>query len=227
MHLRNGFEEEFPGDTWNELTEKVASSLSLSVVSLASFLAGEKTRFFACTGVIIGHIKSMTKILTSASLVTVDKKIDENLKIQVLLPTNKHAEGKLQHYDLRYNVAVVTITGFHCRRIAKLHSKGNGSSTKVVGIGRIFETGELMATSGVLTDNSSKLVSKDNGASTCKITVAGIGGPLISHNGNFIGMNFYGAKETPYVPRYIIQKLLNDFDGKGYFAADGRAGKRK
>ncbi|CAO2164708.1 unnamed protein product [Urochloa humidicola] len=81
MHLRNGFEEEFPGDTWNELTEKVASSLSLSVVSLASFLAGEKTRFFACTGVIIGHIKSMTKILTSASLVTVDKKIDENLKV--------------------------------------------------------------------------------------------------------------------------------------------------
>ncbi|CAO2179541.1 unnamed protein product [Urochloa humidicola] len=227
MHLRNGFEEEFPGDTWNELTEKVASSLSLSVVSLASYLAGEKTRFFACTGVIIGHIKSMTKILTSASLVTVDKKIDENLKIQVLLPTNKHAEGKLQHYDLRYNVVVVTITGFHCRRTAKLHSKGDGSSTKVVGIGRIFETGELMATSGVLTDNSSKLASEDNGTSTCKITVAGIGGPLISHNGNFIGMNFYGAKETPYVPRYIIQKLLNDFDGKGYVAADGRAGKRK
>ncbi|CAN6165492.1 unnamed protein product [Urochloa humidicola] len=228
MHLRNGFEEKFPGDTWKDLTEKVASSLSLSVVSLASFLdggAGEKTRVFACTGVIIGHIKSMTKILTSASLVTVDKKIDENLKIQVLLPTNKHAEGKLQHYDLDYNIAVVTVTGFNCRRIAKLHTKGNdGSSTEVAGIGRIFETGELMATTGVLTDNSSKLVSEDIGASTCKITVAGIGGPLISRNGNFIGMNFHGAKETPYVPRYIIQKLLKEFDGKGYFAADDRAG---
>ncbi|CAL4992624.1 unnamed protein product [Urochloa decumbens] len=227
MHLRNGFEEKFPGDTWNKLTEKVASSLSLSVVSLASFLDGgarEKTRFFACTGVIIGSFKSMTRILTSASLVTVNKKIDENLKIQVLLPTNKHTEGKLQDYDLRYNIAVVTITDFHCRRIANLHAKRDDESyPKVVAIGRIFETGELMATSGVLTDNSSKLVSEETGASTCKVTKAGIGGPLIAHNGNFIGMNFYGAKETPYVPRNIILKLLKEFDRKGCVAADDRA----
>lgn len=37
MELRRNFEEEFAGDIWNKLTEKVALDISLSVVSLASF----------------------------------------------------------------------------------------------------------------------------------------------------------------------------------------------
>ena len=45
---------------------------------------------------------------------------------------------------------------------------------------------------------------------------AGIGGPLIDLCGNFIGMNFYGAKRTPYLPRHIILEQLKDFDRKGY-----------
>jgi hypothetical protein len=44
--------------------------------------AGE-TRFFACTGVLIGHHKSTTRILTSASLVRIANKneIDGKLKV--------------------------------------------------------------------------------------------------------------------------------------------------
>jgi hypothetical protein len=45
---------------------------------------------------------------------------------------------------------------------------------------------------------------------------AGIGGPLIDFCGNFIGMNFYDVKRTPYLPRHIILETLKDFDGKGY-----------
>jgi len=73
-----------------------------------------------------------------------------------------------------------------------------------------------MATIGVLTDNSSNLVSEEHGISTCKITKAGIGGPLIDLCGNFIGMNFYGAKRNPYLPRHIILEQLKYFDRKGY-----------
>ncbi|CAL5004234.1 unnamed protein product [Urochloa decumbens] len=216
MQLRENFEEEFAGDIWNRLTKKVALDTSLSVVSLASF-HGE-TRFFACTGVLIGSHKSITRILTSASLVRFSNKnmIDGRLKIRVLLPNKKHAIGKLQHHNLYYNIAVVSIRNFHCRRIAKLHIEEPvyASNNEVVAIGRTFETGKLMATSGMLTE----LVSERHRISTCKITKAGIGGPLIDLCGNFIGMNFYDAKRTPYLPRHIILELLKDFDRKGYVA---------
>ncbi|CAO2164514.1 unnamed protein product [Urochloa humidicola] len=220
MELRKNFEEEFAEDIWNRLTKKVDLDISLSVVSLASF-HGE-TRFFACTGVLIGCHKSTTRILTSASLVRIANKneIDGNLKIQVLLPDNKHATGKVEHYNLNYNIAVISIEGFHCSRMAKLHTEEPVvPPNEVVAIGRTFETGKLMATSGVLTDNSSNIVSEEHGISTCKITKAGIGGPLIDFCGNFIGMNFYGAKRTPYLPRHIILEQLKDFDGKGSAAA--------
>ncbi|XP_034577273.1 uncharacterized protein [Setaria viridis] len=222
MELRKNFEEEFAGDIWNRLTKKVALDTSLSVVSLASF-RGE-TRFFACTGVLIGRHKSITRILTSASLVRFANKneIDGSLKIRVLLPNKKHATGKLQHHNLHYNIAVVSIRNFHCRRIAKLHIEKPVyplNDNQVVAIGRTFDTGKLMATSGVLTDNSSNLVSEEHGICTCKITKAGIGGPLIDFCGNFIGMNFYDAKRTPYLPRHIILEQLKDFDRKGSAAA--------
>ncbi|RCV44242.1 hypothetical protein SETIT_9G357800v2 [Setaria italica] len=222
MELRKNFEEEFAGDIWNRLTKKVALDTSLSVVSLASF-RGE-TRFFACTGVLIGRHKSITRILTSASLVRLANKneIDGSLKIRVLLPNKKHATGKLQHHNLHYNIAVVSIRNFHCRRIAKLHIEKPVyplNDNQVVAIGSTFDTGKLMATSGVLTDNSSNLVSEEHGICTCKITKAGIGGPLIDFCGNFIGMNFYDAKRTPYLPRHIILEQLKDFDRKGSAAA--------
>ncbi|CAL5009885.1 unnamed protein product [Urochloa decumbens] len=219
MELRENFEEEFAGDIWNRLTKKVALDTSLSVVSLASF-HGE-TRFFACTGVLIGFHKSTTRILTSASLVRIANKneIDGNLKIQVLLPDNKHATGKVKHHNLNYNIAVVSIEGFHCSQMVLHTEEPDVPPNEVVAIGRTFETGKLMATSGVLTDNSSNIVSEEHGISTCKITKAGIGGPLIDFCGNFIGMNFYDAKGTPYLPRHIILEQLKDFDGKGPAAA--------
>jgi len=221
MELCRNFEEEFGRDVWNSrLPKKVALDTSLSVVSLASF-RGE-TRFFVCTGVLIGRHKSITRILTSASLVRFANKneINRSLKIRVLLPNKKHATGKLQHHNLHYNIAVVSIRNFHCRRIAKLHfEKAVYPPNEVLAIGRTFETGKLMATIGVLTDNSRNLVSEEHGISTCKITKAGIGGPLIDLCGNFIGMNFYGAKRTPYLPRHIILEQLKYFDRKGSAAA--------
>jgi len=145
MELCRNFEEEVARDVWNSrLPKKVALDTSLSVVSLASF-HGE-TRFFVCTGVLIGRHKSITRILTSASLVRFANKneINRSLKIRVLLPNKKHATGQLQHHNLHYNIAVVSIRNFHCRRIAKLHfEKAVYPPNEVVAIGRTFETGKL------------------------------------------------------------------------------------
>ena len=43
---------------------------------------------------------------------------------------------------------------------------------------------------------------------------AGIGGPLIDCDGNFIGMDFYGLIETPYLPRNVVVEVLRSFDAK-------------
>lgn len=54
-------------------------------------------------------------ILTSASLVSdfvVDKKIAENLRIEVLLPNKERRVGAVQHYNLHYNVALVNAKDF-------------------------------------------------------------------------------------------------------------------
>lgn len=38
-----------------------------------------------------------------------------------------------------------------------------------------------------------------------------VGGPLMDFDGNFIGMNYYDAKETPFVPSFIVLKCLKQF----------------
>ncbi|XP_047057871.1 uncharacterized protein LOC124664380 [Lolium rigidum] len=77
-----------------------------------------------------------------------------------------------------------------------------------------------MAASGTLFDKKRELECDDLKISTCEISKAGIGGPLIDFNGNFIGMNFYGLEETPYMPKDIILKLLTNFDAEGTVDAD-------
>uniref|UniRef100_A0A8I6XPU5 Uncharacterized protein n=1 Tax=Hordeum vulgare subsp. vulgare TaxID=112509 RepID=A0A8I6XPU5_HORVV len=78
-----------------------------------------------------------------------------------------------------------------------------------------------MATGGIVIDKPSKLDCKELKISTCKITKAGIGGPLIDFGGNFIGMNFYGLEETPYIPVNLILEVLKNFDAQGTITREG------
>ncbi|VAH57023.1 unnamed protein product [Triticum turgidum subsp. durum] len=215
--LRYSFEEEFSEDIWNKLSERAASNMSRVVVALASF-SGE-ARLFACTGVFIDSNGFTTRVLTSGSLVRSnddESKVADNLKIEVHLPDKRHVTGILQHYDLHYNVAVIIIEKLRCTRTAIINNKvETGTHSPVLAIGRVYESGKLMAASGIVINKESKLDCKDLRISTCQITKAGIGGPLIDSDGNFIGMNFYGLEETPYMPRDTIVKLLGNFDAKG------------
>ncbi|TKW10964.1 hypothetical protein SEVIR_6G203400v4 [Setaria viridis] len=200
MRLINTFEEEFVEDTWSKLSKKVAS--------------GEE-RFFACTGIFIGFNESTSRVLTSASLVRTsadEYKIADNLKIKVYLPNKQVAEGTLQRYNLSYNIAVVSVMGFRCLRTAAFNNRQIEPHMEVVAVGRIFESGKLMATSGKVADKEGNLDCKELMISTCKVTKAGIGGPLIDFDGNFIGMNFHGKEETHYLPRSIVLERLRLFE---------------
>uniref|UniRef100_A0A453L8D4 Uncharacterized protein n=1 Tax=Aegilops tauschii subsp. strangulata TaxID=200361 RepID=A0A453L8D4_AEGTS len=210
MHLEGDFEEEFGIAMWSEPTRKVASMKSWGVVALASF--NGKERHFACTGVSVDCNESTSIILTSASLVRTsgdENKIIDNLRIEVCLPMEQRIIGTLQHYDLSYNVAVVSIPN-SCKNHAAIIFE-EPQTKVVVALGRAFKSGNLMATDGSVTGGRNKFDYRELKFSTCKITKAGIGGPLFDLNGNFVGMNFYDSDGTPYLPSDIIQNLLRSF----------------
>jgi S1-C subfamily serine protease len=133
----------------------------------------------------------------------------------VYLPNKLVVTGTLQHYNLEYNVAVISVMGFRCLRTAEFHNQVQiEPQREVVAVGRVFESGKLMATSGIVTGKEGKLDCKELMVTTCKITKAGIGGPLIDLDGNFLGMNFYGMKETYFLPRNIILGLMKHFEAE-------------
>ncbi|TVU43752.1 hypothetical protein EJB05_10243, partial [Eragrostis curvula] len=216
MILVNTFEEPF-GDirgkgVWSKLGEKAYSRINRSVVALASF-SGEK-RNFACTGLFIGWNGS-TKILTSASLIRNsgdESSIVENLRIEVLLPSNRRINGTLEHYDLHYNVALVSVKNRYDLRPANtLLSWFRGFD--VAAVGRCFKSGALMATSGKLIFSTGTLDCDFLKYSSCKITKVGIGGPLVTLDGDVLGMNFYDKKiGTPYLSWSHIAKILASFE---------------
>ena len=95
----------------------------------------------------------------------------DSLQIQVYLPNKLVVTGTLQHYNLEYNVAVISVMGFHCLRTAEFHNQVQiEPQREVVAIGRVFESGKLMATSGIVTGKESTLDCKELMVTTCKIT---------------------------------------------------------
>uniref|UniRef100_A0A0E0GWG0 Uncharacterized protein n=1 Tax=Oryza nivara TaxID=4536 RepID=A0A0E0GWG0_ORYNI len=206
--LAYSFEENF-GFVYGEVIKKFPCDIHQSVVALASFK----------------EWKGCTIILTSASLVAESgdrNKIDENLRIEVLLPNEQRRQGTLQHYSLHYNVALVSVNDmdFHARPAnMKLD---NECPPQVAALGRCFESGKIMAVCGDLVDWTGTLDCNFLIRSSCKTTKAGIGGPLIGLDGKVIGMNFYDKKiGTPYMPWDVILKILACFENENSAAEVG------
>ncbi|CAL5009734.1 unnamed protein product [Urochloa decumbens] len=232
MILVNSFEQPFGdvygkdvrGGVWKLLKKRVSKGISRNVVSLASF--NGNTRFFACTGFFIDwddkcRDNNVSTILTSASLVRNSDPSDsetkgiEGLKIKVKPSKGPLLEGSLIHYNLDYNVALVSVKNYSACPLAICKRNLISESSKVVAVGRCFETGELMASSGELVAWSGSFDCELLLYSTCKITKAGIGGPLVDIDGNFIGMNFYDPKlGTPAVSCDDIVDILECFKKK-------------
>ncbi|CAL4945461.1 unnamed protein product [Urochloa decumbens] len=229
MILINTFEDPFGDEcgegVWRELSETTSSIIHENIVALASF--NGETRFSACTGFFI-EWNGCSTVLTSASLVRksgYENKIVENLRIEVLLPTKKRVEGTLQHYDLHYNVALVSVKGFHASHPAKIQHLWD-DDCDVVAVGYCFKSGKLMAARGEQFGMPVTLDCKYLCYSTCKITKAGIGGPLLDFDGRFIGMNFYEKKVgTPFLLWREILDVLEHFKTDGSVAKVDHAGK--
>ncbi|KAL6650115.1 hypothetical protein ACP70R_014339 [Stipagrostis hirtigluma subsp. patula] len=214
--LVNSFEDNFGykrGEgVWSELSRKVSSNIDRNIVALASF--NGETRVFACTGFFI-EWKGCKTILTSASLVRNsgdENKIIENLRIEVLLSNNRRREGTLLHYNLHYNVALVSVKDCLAIHAADIQPQYRKCSV-VLAAGRCFKSGILMAAGGQLVDWTGTLDCDLLVYSSCKITKAGIGGPLVDINGHVVGMNFYDKKiGTPLLLWDKIQIILNHFE---------------
>ncbi|XP_051184479.1 uncharacterized protein [Lolium perenne] len=225
MILVNTFEEPFGNKcgegVWRKLSETTSDILKRNVVALASFRG--KERFFACTGLFI-EWNGRAIILTSASLLREsgykDQKIVTNLRIEVLLPNKNCTEGKLEYVNLHYNVALVSVKDFSACQPVKVEERWPGSG-EVLALGRYFSSGILMAAKGQRYSRpGGSFDCKYLGYSTCKITKAGIGGPLLDYDGKFVGMNFYDkyVGHTPYLSWCEILPLLEYFKTKGAVA---------
>ncbi|KAK3132545.1 hypothetical protein QOZ80_6AG0524230 [Eleusine coracana subsp. coracana] len=107
-------------------------------------------------------------------------------------------------------VALVGVNDF-CHRAppAKLKQIEIPLSSKVVAVGCLFESGVLVAAHGERTYWRGRVSCKALSHSTCKITKAGIGGPHVNVDGDFIGMNFYDDKlGTPFKSCSDLCKVL-------------------
>uniref|UniRef100_K3XPX5 Peptidase S1 domain-containing protein n=1 Tax=Setaria italica TaxID=4555 RepID=K3XPX5_SETIT len=202
LALVNTFEDTFGdiygGGVWSELSETASSNISQNVVSLLLHSMIWEKRISACTGSFI-EWNGCATILTSASLVSHfvgDKKIAENLRIEVLLPNKERRGGALQHYNLHYNVALVNVKDFSAPHPVNIQPQRSNYSSELVAIGCCFKSGMLMAARGQHTEMLGSFDCKLLKCSTCKITKAGIGGPLVDSDGKFIGMNFCGPDLT-------------------------------
>jgi len=91
------------------------------------------------------------------------------LQIEVLLPNNQRTEGTLQHYNLHYNVALVSVKDYRDHRALNTVPYFI-DHFEVAAVGRCFESGALLATCGELVNWTGTLDCKFLICSTCKIT---------------------------------------------------------
>ncbi|XP_044378875.1 uncharacterized protein [Triticum aestivum] len=195
-----------------EIDDAEEAGIEREMRQLFCSIPGGVAKFFACTGVFIKCNACSATILTSASLVRVSgdaHMINDNLRIEVCLPNEFRVVGILSRYNLHYNIALVDIMGYWGPLEIKIIRHQVTSCDKVIAVGRLFTHHNIMAAKGkMLIGKRSKLDCIELCVSTCKITKAGIGGPLIDTGGNFLGMNFYHEEETPFLLRDVIHRLL-------------------
>lgn len=96
------------------------------------------------------------------------------LQIEVLLPNNLRTVGTVQHYNLHYNVALVSVKDHCVRQPVKIQPYGH-NCRKLLAVGRIFESGRLMAARGqqfpTVVTHDCKFLSY-SGCTTTKVTAS-------------------------------------------------------
>ena len=153
----------------------------------------------ACSGIVIRWEPLITTLLTSASLVRSshdESRIEDDLRVggashalhlllvhsqyqfylilsfQIRVRSNypNYINGWLGDYDLDYNLLLVNIKTPHLP-VARLdHQVQLTSCSKVLAVGRVYNSRKLMATSGLVKDTTSIFDHEEIAVSTCKIS---------------------------------------------------------
>ncbi|KAI4984407.1 hypothetical protein ZWY2020_010339, partial [Hordeum vulgare] len=127
--------------------------------------------------------------------------------IKVRLPNNRIVAGWIEDPKIYVDFFIVNIKNVPGVDAASLDCDIQPvPHTKVAAVYRCFSSGFLTATSGLnLASATSEII-----VSTCQIHKAGIGGPLVDFDGNFVGMNTSRTKmeKTAYVRREGIFRFL-------------------
>ncbi|XP_044442616.1 uncharacterized protein [Triticum aestivum] len=194
----------------------ITRDLSSIVISIALF-DGDKM-FFACSGICVSYGSTqfqLTRFETSARLVTAyneNMNKDDNLRIDVRLPSNAMTEGFLGLYDR--DIAIVTTAGLPNVRSVELDLQAQAVPTspgsRILAAGRSFTSAMR---GSICMEHPSRWISDDGQ----HITEAALGGPLISDDGRFLGMNLDNKESEAntvysfFISRGLLYQRLKHF----------------
>ncbi|VAH53561.1 unnamed protein product [Triticum turgidum subsp. durum] len=192
---------------------KVALFVSKSIVSLSSFAGGKRIR--VCSGFVMRQKDDTdaNMILTSATLVRSlngDNNVISDVTVKVLLPDWRITDGHILLVDFHYNVAVVKV-----ETDLPVLEEGTTNNGVVLALGRAYEGGYLMCSRGQAVNQKSTFECLELLVSSCEISMAGSGGPLVNYNGQVLGMNFYEDNQTSYLPMLIVSRILEQHQSFG------------
>ncbi|OEL34079.1 hypothetical protein BAE44_0004903, partial [Dichanthelium oligosanthes] len=90
--------------------------------------------------------------------------------VEVVLPNKQIKKGTLWHYNLHYNVALVSVKDFCAPHPIDIEHQRHNRSSQLVSVGCCFQTGTLMAARGIHLNRLGKLDCKLLQYSICTIT---------------------------------------------------------
>uniref|UniRef100_A0ACD5UFF4 Uncharacterized protein n=1 Tax=Avena sativa TaxID=4498 RepID=A0ACD5UFF4_AVESA len=208
--LENTFGDSDDGSLESLQARRVALLVSKSIASLSSYAGAKRVR--VCSGFVMLQTDNTgtSMILTSATLVRSlngDNNVMPNVKVKVLLSDGHITDGHIFLVDFHYNVAVVKVAA-DLALLEVVHLKGTTHNGAVLALGRAYEGGNLMCSRGQVVNQTSTFGCSELLVSSCKISMAGSGGPLVNYNGQVLGINFYEKNQTSYLPMPIVSRIL-------------------
>ncbi|KAM7473627.1 hypothetical protein LguiB_020870 [Lonicera macranthoides] len=227
-------------------TKKAVLKVSAAVVSLVSQTGGKPLFMGSGTIIDSADVNGIyvSTILTSASILRSSPELDaipNDIKVDVYLSDGRLFEGKFSFHDYHYNIATIKIESDAPLPTAVIRHLDDSLSidqselcsfgirphsnkfklypeVMVVGVGRYYkETRDIMAAPGKFSIDFCKFDCKELFRASCKITKCGIGGPLINHDGEVIGVNFFDRLYTPFLPINIASKCVQHFEKYGTY----------
>ncbi|XP_020153588.3 putative protease Do-like 14 [Aegilops tauschii subsp. strangulata] len=192
---------------------KVALLVSKSIVSLSSFAGGKRIR--VCSGFVMRRKDDtdVNMVLTSATLVRSlngDNNVISDVTVKVLLPDGHIIDGHIFLVDFHYNVAVVKVAAYLA--LLEESTTNNGA---VLALGRAYEGGYIMCSRGQVLNKKSNFGCAELLVSSCEVSMAGSGGPLVNYNGQVLGINFYEDDQTSCLPVLIVSRILEQHHSFG------------